>query len=347
MKQQSRTLPNGIDIPSTGFGTFEIVDGLDTINAVKNAIKSGYRLIDTAHGYHNETGTGIAVEECIKGGFVSREDLFIVTKSPHSEAGYNITLRIFEQSLKKLRLEYVDLLLTHSPFRNRWDWQDALLDTWSAFEKLYKEGKVKSIGVCNCNIRHLEFLMKNAEIKPMVCQIEIHPEHQNTEIVEYCKNNNIIVQAWGSLNRGKIFHNKIINNISLKYNKTPAQIAIRWSLQKELIPLAKSIHPLRIAQNYNIFDFEIKPEDMELIDSLDGGEWSNEHTDKPVPLKPAICEYEPYVYKRDYKLFGFIPFLCEKKFKWNKTKWYFLGIPFLKAVKRDFNYYLRNNYKGD
>lgn len=327
-----------INIPNPGFGTDQISEGETIINAVTWAIEAGYRHIDNADCYNNQAGVGIGIKNCIDRGIVKREDLFIVNKVPDWKQGYDSTIKCCKESLKTTGLDYFDLYLVHSPYRQIENWRKSVLDTYRAIETLYKEGLVKAIGVSNFEIRHLEFILEEAEIKPAVNQIEFHPQHQQKHVVEFCNKNNIQVVGWSTLNQGRIFKNDVFKMFAEKYNKDIGQIATRYSFQKGVVPLVRSTKKERIISNFDIFNFELSEQDMKLLDGLDGGEFSNWHHDgiKPIKMVPAETnEYKPVKYTRKYKLFNFIPFLVEKKYRWNKTKWFLFGIPILKIVKKE------------
>ncbi len=263
----SYTLSNGIEIPCIGFGTFLISDNEIAIRSVKAAIDIGYRHIDTAAIYGNEKSIGVAIKTS---NVVSREKLFVTSKLWNSEQGYENTLAAFERTIKDLQLEYLDLYLIHWPVvkGHKEDWQKSILDTWKAFEKLYKEGKIRAIGVSNFFPHHLNILMADAEIQPMVNQIELHPGQTQDETVLFCQKNNILIEAWGPLGQGGILSNPILQKIAEKHNKSVAQLCIRWSLQNNFLPLPKSITQDRISENANVFDFEVGLEDMEIINKM-------------------------------------------------------------------------------
>lgn len=254
-------LSNGVKMPWLGFGTFKVPEGKVVEEAVKEALRLGYRHIDTAAIYKNEEGVG----QAIKDSRVPREEIFLVSKVWNTDQGYESTLKAFETSLKKLQTDYLDLYLIH--------WPKALnKETWKALEQLYKEGRVKAIGVSNFKLHHLEELLEDAEIIPMVNQIEFHPQFPQTEIMEICKKHNIQLEAWGPLMQGKIFEIPLMRELAEKYNKTISQIALRWDLQMGVVTIPKSITPERIKENMNIFDFEISKEDMDRIVQLNIGE---------------------------------------------------------------------------
>jgi diketogulonate reductase-like aldo/keto reductase len=318
-------------IPMFGFGTDKIKEGKEIINAITWAINAGYRLIDTADCYFNEAGIGIAIYNCLDSGVVAREDLFITSKVPDWKQGYDSTIKCFNESLKKLNLEYIDLYLIHSPIRNETNWKRMNIDSWRALEKLYRDGKVKHIGVANYSIHHLEFLLAEAEISPEVNQIEIHPQHQQRELVRYCNSKGLAIEAWAPLNQGRIFKNEMIGEIAEKYNKNVAQIAVRWSIQKGFIPLVRSINKNHIEQNFNILDFEISDSDIQYIDTLDGQEFSNIHHDGilPVPANHILnpdCIVQKNATAEIWRILYFIPILTKRKITEYKFHYLLFGI---------------------
>lgn len=253
-------LNNDIKIPAIGFGTYKSGSNKETENIIKSALNIGYRHIDTASFYGNEVGIGNG----IKNSGVKREEIFLVTKLWNDDHGYENTISAFNKSLERLQTDYIDLYLIHWP-------NELNSETWRAFEYLYSIGKVKSIGVCNFKIGHLEELKKNAKIIPMVNQIEIHPLNAKTDIAKYCSENNIQLIAWSPIMRGNIFSNEIMIDLSKKYNKSIAQLVLRWHLQRGIIPIPKSSNSDRIKENFDVFDFKIFDEDMNLINSLNEG----------------------------------------------------------------------------
>ena len=261
-------LLNGVEIPCIGFGTWQTPDGDVAVNSVKCAIQAGYRHIDTAQAYGNEEGVG----EGIRQGGVPREELFITTKLWNTNHTYDLTMRTFEESLKKLGLDYVDLFLIHWPnpamYRNRWEQANA--ESWKAMEELYEAGKIRAIGISNFREHHIEALMKTAKIKPMVNQIRLCPGETQDELVEYCRSQGMILEAYSPLGNGRIFDVPEMKALADKYGKSIAQICIRWGLQQGYLPLPKSVTPSRIADNLKVFDFALSEEDVQLIANLKG-----------------------------------------------------------------------------
>lgn len=264
--QDTYTLANAVQIPCIGFGTWQTPNGETAINSVKAALKAGYRHIDTAACYGNEASVGQAIKES----GVPREEIFVTSKVWNTERGYEKTLAAFETTMAKLDLDYVDLYLIHWPaaanqFEN---WKEINAQTWRALEELYIEGKVKAIGVSNFLPHHLEALLEGVKVVPMVNQIEYHPGFMQAESVDFCRAHNILVEAWSPLGTGNVLNNKTLIMMAQKYSKTVAQICIRWVLQHGLLPLPKSITESRVIENTEVFDFEIKDEDMAIIDAI-------------------------------------------------------------------------------
>lgn len=261
------TLNNGIEIPVIGFGTYKATDE-EACQAVKDAVEAGYRLIDTAAVYKNEKGVGQGIKEC----GVPREELFITSKLWNTERGYESTLKAFDETMEKLGLDYLDLYLIHWPANKKQfgDKADELnAQTWKAFEKLYKEGRIKAIGLSNFQEHHIEKLLETAEIQPMVDQLEIHPGWTQKETVEYCQKKGIVVEAWSPLGRSTVLNSETLLEIASHYNKSVAQVCLRWEIQNGVLPLPKSVHKERILANLDVFDFEINEEDMKVIDELE------------------------------------------------------------------------------
>nr|WP_263324537.1 aldo/keto reductase [Neobacillus sp. Marseille-Q6967] len=263
------TLHNGVKMPWVGLGVFKVSEGEEVVESVKAAIRNGYISIDTAAIYKNEEGVGQAIRES----GVPREELFITSKVWNSDQGYETTLQAFETSLNKLGLDYLDLYLIH------WPGVDKYKDTWKALEKLYKDGRVRAIGVSNFLIHHLEDLMSDCEIKPMVNQVEFHPHLTQKELLAFCKKEGIQMEAWSPLKQGQLLNEPVLVDIAHKYNKSVAQVILRWDLQHEVVTIPKSIKEHRIIENADIFDFELSAEDMEKIDALNQDSRAGSHPD--------------------------------------------------------------------
>ena len=260
--QDTVTLHNGVKMPGFGLGVFKVEEGPELINAVKVAIKHGYRSIDTAAIYGNEEGVGQGIREGLQEAGISREDAFVTSKVWNADLGYESTIAAYETSLKKLGLEYLDLYLIHWPVEGKYK------EAWRALETLYKEGRVKAIGVSNFQIHHLENLMKDAEIKPVINQVECHPRLTQKELQAFCEQHGIQLEAWSPLMQGELLGNEVLKTIAAKYNKSVAQVILRWDVQNGIITIPKSTKEHRIVENAAIFDFELTKEDMKLIDDL-------------------------------------------------------------------------------
>jgi methylglyoxal/glyoxal reductase len=260
--QDTTILHNGVKMPWLGIGVFKVEEGPELVHAVKTAIKHGYRSVDTAAIYGNEVGVGQGIREGMKEAGISREDLFVTSKVWNTDLGYESTLAAYETSLNKLGLEYLDLYLIHWPVEGKYK------DAWRALETLYKEGRVKAIGVSNFQIHHLEDLMKDAEIKPMVNQVEYHPRLTQKELQSFCQKHGIQLEAWSPLMQGQLLDNEVLQEIANKYNKSVAQVILRWDLQNGVVTIPKTTKEHRIIENASIFDFELTEEDMERIDGL-------------------------------------------------------------------------------
>ncbi len=260
-------LSNGHSIPTPGFGTFKIPDGEECVNAVRDAIDSGYTHIDTAAVYGNERSVGEGVRSSGK----SREELFITSKVWNTERGYDTTLRACEKTLKDLGVDYLDLYLIHWP-ANRLQFGDKAesinVETWKAMERLADEGLVRSIGVSNFYPQHLVPILASANIVPVVDQIEFHPGLLQEDTVVLCRQNNMLVEAWSPLGRGRLLDHPMLAEMAARYGKTTAQVVLRWVMQKNVLPLVKSTHADRIRENLQIFDFELTAGDMARIDAF-------------------------------------------------------------------------------
>lgn len=256
-------LNNGVEMPILGFGVFQVKDLEECERSVVDAISTGYRLIDTAQSYGNEEAVGKA----IKRSGVAREDLFITTKLWIQSNGYEGTKKAFEGSLKKLQLDYLDLYLIHQPFGD-------VYGEWRAMQALYKEGRIKAIGVSNFHPDRLIDLIIHNEIVPAVNQIETHPFHQQIETQKFLQENKVQIESWGPFAEGKnnIFQNELLLSIGKKYSKTIAQVVLRWLTQRDIVVIPKSVHKERMEENFNSLDFELSDEDMEAIKTLDTNE---------------------------------------------------------------------------
>ncbi|WDL99101.1 aldo/keto reductase [Alicyclobacillus sp. ALC3] len=255
------TLNNGVLMPWFGLGVYKTPPGEVVETSVRMAIEHGYRSIDTAKLYDNEEGVGIAVRDS----GVKREDIFVTTKLWNTDQGYDQTLQEFDASLKRLGMDYVDLYLIH------WPGTRLYKETWKAFEKLYKDGHVRAIGVSNFNIHHLEDILSDSEVVPAVNQVELHPRLNQAELREFCESKGIRLEAWSPLMRGQILDDPTITRIAETHGKTPAQVILRWDLDHGVITIPKSVHENRIKENADIFDFTLTVEEMAAIDSLNNG----------------------------------------------------------------------------
>lgn len=263
MKNNIITLNNGVKMPSLGLGVFRVEDSSELINAVKVAIKNGYRSIDGASIYGNEEAMGEGIKQGIKEAGISREDLFITSKVWTADLGYEETIAAYEESLKKLGVEYLDLYLIHWPVEGKYK------KAWKALEHLYKEGRVKAIGVSNFQVHHLQDLLRDAKVKPVINQVELHPYLSQKEVREFCMKNDIQVEAWSPLMAGNgLLENEVLKEIAKKHNKTVAQVVLRWDLQSGIITIPKSTNEGRLKENIDVFDFNLDKDDMVKIDSL-------------------------------------------------------------------------------
>ena len=260
IKMENIKLNNGVEMPILGFGVFQVTDLSECERSVVDAIETGYRLIDTAQSYGNEEAVGNAIK---KSG-IKREELFITTKLWIQSNGYEGTKKAFEQSLKKLQLDYLDLYLIHQPYGD-------VYSEWRAMQELYKEGRVIAIGVSNFHPDRLIDLIIHNEIIPAVNQVETHPFHQQVEMQKFLQENNVQIESWGPFAEGKnnLFKNESLSSIGKKYNKSVAQVVLRWLTQRGVVAIPKSVRRQRMEENFNIFDFKLTNEDMSAIKELD------------------------------------------------------------------------------
>lgn len=258
---QNIQLNNQKNIPSIGFGTWMIEDEDTCIAAVKEALEVGYRHIDTAQVYGNESFVGRAVKESN----IARDDIFLTTKLWNDNQSFDDVIPSFKQSLKNLQTDYIDLFLIHFPVT------ELRRPAWRKMEELYKSGVAKSVGVSNYTVKHLKELMAESDIKPVVNQVELHVFLQQPELVKYCQENNIVLEAYSPLAHGNKLDNELLTSLASKYSKTSAQIMLRWCIQQGFVILPKSVTPSRIKENFEVFDFEIDESDIKLMASLDSG----------------------------------------------------------------------------
>jgi 2,5-diketo-D-gluconate reductase A len=253
-------LNNGVEMPILGFGVFQIPDAVECEQAVINAIEIGYRLIDTAATYQNEVAVGKAIKKC----GIAREELFIATKLWVQDAGYEQTKAAFQKSLDKLQLDYLDLYLIHQPYGD-------VFGSWRAMQELYQQGKVRAIGVANFHPDRVMDLMINSGFAPAINQIETHPFDQQIATQSFLENNNVQIQSWGPFAEGKnnIFHNDLLTKIGNKHDKSVAQVILRWLIQRNIVAIPKSVRKERMLENFNVFDFELSADDMNIIQTLD------------------------------------------------------------------------------
>lgn len=256
----SVTLNNGVEMPILGFGVFQIADPAECERCVLDALETGYRLIDTAASYGNEAAVGAA----IKRSGVPRAEIFVTTKLWIQDAGYEKTKQAFERSLQRLQLDYLDLYLIHQPFGD-------VYGAWRAMEELYREGRIRAIGVSNFYPDRLMDLIVHNQVVPAVNQIECHPFHQQVETQAFLEENKVQLEAWAPFAEGRnnIFQNEVLRSIAEKHGKTVAQVILRWLTQRRIVAIPKSVRKERIVENFNVFDFELSPEDMAAIATLD------------------------------------------------------------------------------
>ncbi|KSA12757.1 aldo/keto reductase [Maribacter dokdonensis] len=258
----SFTLHNGVQMPYLGLGTYQSDNDQEVVNAVKNALEIGYRHIDTAAIYKNEEGVGKGIRES----GIDRKEIFLVSKVWNEDQGYDETLKAFDGSLKRLGVDYLDLYLIHWPVSGKYK------ETWRALEYLYAQKKIKAIGVSNFLKHHLEDILQDCKVVPMVNQMEFHPHLVQQDLIDFCADKGIQYESWSPFMQGKVFELDICADLAKKYNKSVAQIILRYNLQKGIVAIPKSVHAKRIAANAEIFDFELSSEDISFLDGLETGE---------------------------------------------------------------------------
>lgn len=255
--QDTVTLNNGVKMPGLGLGVFRVEEGQQVQDAVRWALEAGYRHIDTAAAYGNEVGVGQAVADT----GIARDEIFITSKIWNKDQGYETTLEAYDAILDRLKMDYVDLVLIHWPVKGKY------VDTWRALEKLYKEKKVRAIGVSNFHIHHLEDIFAVSDIVPAVDQVECHPLLAQSELKKFVKNKGIWLEAWSPIMKGNL-DIPVLKELAAKYHKTPAQVVIRWHIQRDVIVIPKSIHKERIVENAQVFDFTLSADELDAIDAL-------------------------------------------------------------------------------
>lgn len=262
------TLSNGVTIPAIGFGTWQVQEGPEAVDAVKAALQAGYRHIDTAQGYQNEEGVGRAVKQS----GLARGDIFITSKLTNSIRGYEKTAQSIDDSLRRLGTDYMDLFLVHWPIPagNQDNWEEMNAQSWRAMEDAVEAGKIRALGISNFRKRHIDALLKTARVLPVANQIRLCPGDTQEDTVNYSREKGMLLQAYSPLGTGKLFEVKELVDIANRTDRTVAQVALRWSLQRGYNPLPKSITPARIKENLDVFSFELSDEDMARINALDG-----------------------------------------------------------------------------
>lgn len=274
------TLSNGLEIPCMGFGTYNPKEG-DNCQIIRTAIEVGYRYFDTASLYETERALG----QTIKESRIPREEFFIVSKAWIDELGYEETKQAFERTLNRLQMDYLDLYLIHWPRRTEGDtdWKERNLGAWQAMEELYAQGKIKGLGLSNFLPHHMENILQNCKVAPLVDQLEVHPGYSQEAAVAYCKSKDVVVQAWSPLGRSAMLKHPVLLEMAAKYHKSVAQICLRFLLQKNIIPLVKTSTEARMKENMDIFDFEISWEDMSVLECMPQDAWLGEHPDFHIP----------------------------------------------------------------
>ncbi|MED4554249.1 aldo/keto reductase [Lysinibacillus capsici] len=259
-------LNNGLKMPLVGYGVFRVPEGDDLAEAVKTAIAKGYRSIDTAQVYRNEESVGRGIRAAIEEGLVTREELFITSKVWNDGLSYEETLAAYDSSLEKIGLDYLDLYLVHWPGIDQ-----NYIEVYKALEKIYQDGRVRSIGVSNFHVHHLESLLKETTVIPVINQIEFHPHLIQEEVRAYCKDKGIQVEAWSPLMNGSLLEEALIQELASKYGKTPAQIVLRYDVQHDVVTIPKTMTPARMTENLAVFDFTLTEQEMTQLDAMNDG----------------------------------------------------------------------------
>lgn len=260
------TLNNGLKMPLVGYGVFRVPEGDDLAEAVKTAIAKGYRSIDTAQVYRNEESVGRGIRAAIEEGIVTRDELFITSKVWNDGLSYEETLAAYDSSLEKIGLDYLDLYLVHWPGID-----ENYIEVYKALEKIYQDGRVRSIGVSNFHVHHLENLLKETTVVPVINQIEFHPHLTQEEVRAYCQDKGIQVEAWSPLMNGSLLEEALIQELASKYGKTPAQIVLRYDVQHNVVTIPKTMTPTRMVENLDVFNFSLTDEEMAQLDALNDG----------------------------------------------------------------------------
>ncbi|QGH35782.1 aldo/keto reductase [Gracilibacillus salitolerans] len=263
-------LNNGTEIPAVGLGVYKAEPGDEVYHAVRSALELGYRHIDTASLYANEEGVGQAIVDS----GIPREEIFVTTKVWNDEQGYEETKAAFKRSLERLQMDYVDLYLVHWPVPGKFT------ETYKALEEIYRDGEAKAIGVSNFEPHHLEELLKEAEVTPVVNQVELHPQLQQQAVRDFCEKHDIKVEAWAPLGKARYFDHPVLQELAAKHNKKPSQIIVRWQFQSGIITIPKSVHKGRQQENVNIFDFELSDEDIQKIKGMNADKRIGAHPDE-------------------------------------------------------------------
>ncbi|MGY4793487.1 aldo/keto reductase [Lysinibacillus fusiformis] len=259
-------LNNGLKMPLVGYGVFRVPEGDDLAEAVKTAIAKGYRSIDTAQVYRNEESVGRGIRAAIEEGLVTREELFITSKVWNDGLSYEETLAAYDSSLEKIGLDYLDLYLVHWPGIDQ-----NYIEVYKALEKIYQDGRVRSIGVSNFHVHHLESLLKETTVVPVINQIEFHPHLTQEEVRAYCQDKGIQVEAWSPLMNGSLLEEALIQELASKYGKTPAQIVLRYDVQHNVVTIPKTMTPARMTENLDVFDFVLTEQEMTQLDAMNDG----------------------------------------------------------------------------